>query len=576
MVKSNVEVFLIMKKSFLFITILFVAVSSVFSQTKSKTVSQIPEIEPFRISRGSSFSASRTNPNRNPTFTGRDKISKDVFDALEIIEQNHVDGKKVDYNNLIKSSISSMLHTLDPHSNYFDPGEFNDLLTDQRSEYFGIGTSIANYTKGGKTDTFIVSPFPDSPAFRANLRFGDKIIAVDGENISDKSSAYVRDRVRGAKGTVVRLTIERAGSDISETVSIRRNRVPQPSIPDAYMLREGIGYIDLSDGFNYTTDEELTVALDELHKQGMKSLILDLRGNPGGILEQAVRVAEKFLPYGKTIVSQRGRFSLDNRVWKSRRKTSEKLPLVVLVNENSASASEIVAGALQDYDRALIVGDKTFGKGLVQSIINLPYEAGLTLTTAKYYTPSGRSIQRDYSDGNLYDYFNHKKNLTEKERTKFESKTAAGRKVFGGDGIEPDELVKTKFFNSTQIALLDPVFFFSRKIAGGKMKGFENYANFQTVRFGQKIRTADLPVNDELFAEFKKYVTKNWQISASSVETEKEFIKMRLRYNLAVSVFGNVAANQTLIESDPQIAKAVEVLPKAQQLAVSANKWLQK
>ena len=565
-----------MRKSFLFITIIFVAVSSVFSQTKSKTVSQIPEIEPFRISRGSSFSASRTNPSRNPTFTGRDKISKDVSDALEIIEQNHINGKKVDYNNLIKSSISSMLHTLDPHSNYFDPGEFNDLLTDQRSEYFGIGTSIANYTMGGKTETFIVSPFPDSPAFRANLRFGDKIIAVDGENISNKSSAYVRDKVRGAKGTVVRLTIERAGSDVSETVSIRRNRVPQPSIPDAYMLREGTGYIDLSDGFNYTTDEELTVALDELHKQGMKSLILDLRGNPGGILEQAVRVAEKFLPYGKTIVSQRGRFSLDNRVWKSRRKNSEKIPLVVLVNENSASASEIVAGALQDYDRALIVGDKTFGKGLVQSIINLPYEAGLTLTTAKYYTPSGRSIQRDYSDGNLYDYFNHKKNLTEKERNKFESKTAAGRKVFGGDGIEPDELVKTTFFNSTQIALLDPVFFFSRKIAGGKMKGFENYANFQTVRFGQKIRTADLPVNDELFAEFKKYVTKNWQIPASSVETEKEFIKMRLRYNLAVSVFGNVAANQTLIESDPQISKAVEVLPKAQQLAGSANKNLQK
>ncbi len=566
-----------MRRSFLFFTVLlFLSVSGLFAQTDQKAISQIPEIEPFRISRGSSFSASRAgHPNRTQ-FTGREQITKDLSDALEIIEQNHFDGKKIDYGNLVKSSIGRMLQTLDPHSNYFDPREFSELLTDQRSEYFGIGTSIANYTKNGVTDTFIISPFSNSPAYNANLRFGDKITAVDGEVISNKSANFVRDRVRGAKGTVVRLTIERAGTDITEMISIRRNRVPQPSIPDAYILREGIGYVDLSNGFNYTTDEELSVALRELHKQGMKSLILDLRGNPGGILEQAVRVAEKFLPAGKTVVSQRGRFGIDSRNWKSRNKTEEKIPIVVLVNEQSASASEIVAGALQDYDRALIVGDKTFGKGLVQSIINLPYGAGLTLTTAKYYTPSGRSIQRDYSDGSLYDYYNHKTNPGESDRKKSANKTTSGREVFGGDGIEPDELVKTAFFNRSQVALLDPIFFFSREIVGGKVPGFESYANAKPVRFGLKINSGDLLISEKLLDEFEKYVSNNWKNLSYAVKPEKEFIKRRLRFNLATSIYGNVAANQTLIENDPQIAKAVESLPKAKQLAVSADKTLRK
>ena len=169
--------------------------------------------------------------------------------------------------------------------------------------------------------------------------------------------------MRGKKGTIARLTIERAANGKLETVEIRRNRVPQPSIPDAYMIRQGIGYVDMSEGFNYTTLDELNVALTELHKQGMTSLILDLRENPGGILDQAVGVAEKFLPAGSTIVTQRGRFKIDSRIWTSKNPKPENLPLVVLVNEGSASASEIVAGAMQDYDRALIIGEKTFGKG---------------------------------------------------------------------------------------------------------------------------------------------------------------------------------------------------------------------
>ncbi len=549
----------------------------VFSQTNQSEISQLPEAEPFKISKGSSFSAGvpRSNPNNplQPINGSKNQTTQDFAEALEIIKKNHINGEKIDFNELTKNSITSMLRTLDPHSNYFDSNDFKELLNDQNSEYYGIGATIVNYKKDGKFDTFISSTFPDSPAFKANLRFGDKIVAVNGENVLGKSSAYVRDKVRGPKGSVVRLEIERAGAKKVENIEITRNRVPQPSIPDAYLLRPGIGYIDLSNGFNYTTLDELTVALEDLREQGMTSLILDLRDNPGGIVEQAVRVTEKFLDRGQTVVSQRGRFRIDNRIWKSRTRTAETLPLVVLVNEGSASASEIVAGALQDYDRALIVGENTFGKGLVQSVINLPYGSGLTLTTARYYTPSGRSIQRDYSDGNLYDYYNHKIASNNSDKNKSAAKTVGGRKVFGGNGITPDETVKADELNETQTILLDPIFFFAREVAAGQIKGFENYKITTRIKYGQRIRQTDFPVNDELFNSFVNFTLngKNWNLTPEQINSEKQYIKMRLRYNLAIAAFGNIAASQVLIEEDKQVEKAVENLPRAQQLARSAR-----
>ncbi|HLM02295.1 MAG TPA: S41 family peptidase, partial [Pyrinomonadaceae bacterium] len=406
------------------------AVSGVFAQQPRKPVTQLPrmEVEPFKIERGTSFSASVPNRQHapenknlagsaNPNAVGTAQIQRDLAEALEIINDYYVDGRRVNYNHLTKSSIDSMLRTLDPHSNFYDAAEYRQMLEEQRSEYTGIGASIVNYTMDGATDTYVTSTFPDSPASRAGLRFGDKIVAVGGVRMSGKSSYHVREQIRGERGKIVRLTVERASTLKTETLEIRRNVVPQPSIPDAYLLRPGIGYIDLSNGFNYTTVEELETALEDLRQQGMTSLVLDLRDNPGGILEQSVKVAEKFLPAGNTIVTQRGRFAIDNRAWKSNNRAAENFPLVVLVNGGSASASEIVAGALQDYDRALIVGENTFGKGLVQSIINLPAGTGLTLTTAKYYTPSGRSIQRDYSSGNLYDYFRHKAGFEERRKS---------------------------------------------------------------------------------------------------------------------------------------------------------------
>jgi carboxyl-terminal processing protease len=558
--------------------------SNTFAQQTRKPITQLPkkEVEPFKIGRGTSFSASvprRTesiNPAKNPNPVGTEQIKRDLAEALEVINDYYVDGKRINYNELTKSSMDSMLRALDPHSNFFDASEYREMLEEQRSEYTGIGASIANYTVDGATDTFVTSTFPDSPAARAGLQFGDKIVAVGGVQMRGKSSFYVREQIRGEKGKIVRMTIERASTNKTETLEIRRNVVPQPSIPDAYLLRPGIGYIDLSNGFNYTTKEELEAALEDLREQGMTSLILDLRDNPGGILEQAVRVAEKFLPSGSTIVSQQGRFAVDNRTWKSTNRDAENFPLVVLVNGGSASASEIVAGALQDYDRALIVGENTFGKGLVQSVINLPLGAGLTLTTAKYYTPSGRSIQRDYSSGNLYDYFRHKASL--EERRKQAGKTVTGRTVYGGNGIEPDEVVTASTPVETQILLLDPMFFFTREVTGGRVRGLESYKLTRPAQYGQRVRPSDFPVSEEIFAAFKNYIaqSKSWRVPAEQLETDKKFILRRLRFNLATAAFGSVAANQVLIEDDPQVAKAVELLPRAQNLALAARKTLQK
>ena len=565
---------------FYFSAIFAVFTLSVFSQQKA--VSQLPEGEPFKIARGTSFSASvpqsKENSGAHPNTTGEPRVVGDFSDALEIIRKNHIDGKKLNYNELTKTSLNTMLRALDPHSNYFDSVDYVELLNDQRSEYYGIGATIVNFQKDGKFETYVTSTFSDSPASRAGLRFGDKILAVGGVKVSGETSAAVRDKVRGKKGTVARLTVERADSLKIETVEIRRNRVPQPSIPDAYLLRKGIGYVDLSEGFNYTTLEELNVVLNDLRGQGMTALILDLRENAGGILEQAVRVAEKFLPSGNTIVTQRGRFPIDNRAWKSANKSAESMPLVVLVNDGSASASEIVAGALQDYDRALIVGKTTFGKGLVQSVINLPYGSGLTLTTAKYYTPSGRSIQRDYTAGNLYDYYNHKTVLTEKEKNISANKTVTGRKIYGGDGITPDEIVADAPLNETQIRLIDPIFFFAREVASGRVKGFENYKTGGQIQYGHRVRPNDFPISDEFYAAFKKYIAagKDWKISSAKLEAEKAYTKSRLRFNLATAAFGSVAANQILVEEDMQVAKAVEALPRAGELAFAARKNSQK
>jgi carboxyl-terminal processing protease len=573
-----------MRRTFVFALALL---SCAFFNNYSQTVEKSPpktNADPFKLEKGVFFSASKNAPKNSQAQKQewgvgsiefeRENVTADFIEALDIIRANYIDGKRLNYNEITKSSLTSILRTLDPHSNYFDANEYQDLLSDQHSEYVGIGCTIVNYTNNGKTDTYITSTYPDSPALRAGLRFGDKIVAVNGVNASGSPSLNVREQIRGQKGTSVRLTVERAATKKIETLEIKRIVVPQPSIPDAYLLRPGVGYIDLSNGFNYTTFDELNVAFRDLQEQGMTSLILDLRDNPGGILDQAVKVAGKFLQNGQVVVTQRGRFEIDNRTMKAVHKENENMPLVVLVDEGSASASEIVAGALQDHDRALIIGEKTFGKGLVQSVIDLPNGSGLTLTTAKYFTPSGRSIQRDYSSIGAYDYFNHKVKVTQTQS----SKTDTGRLVYSGDGIMPDELVNKVNLTQTEIALLDPIFLFTTELVNGRVAGFEDLKVTRPIQYGQRVRPSDFPVGDELLNSFKNYLTANKSLTLSNQQfaLNKKFIINRFRYNLATASFGNVAANQVLIENDLQVAKGVEALPRAENLALAARKAQQK
>lgn len=505
-------------------------------------------------------------------------VEQDFAEALTIIQENYIDGNKLDYNTVFKSSIIGMLRSLDPHSNYYDREEFDELKTDQRSEYFGIGASIQNQTINDQTDTYIMATFAGSPAARAGLRYGDKIVAVDGDKMSGKFSSDVRDKIRGPRGSIVKITLERAATLKEEVVEITRDAVPQPSIPDAYMLKPGVGYIGMTQGFNYTTADELQAALDDLHAQGMQSLVLDLRNNPGGFLDQAIRVSEKFLQRGQTILTQKGRNGLGDKTYDSSNRTPDTTPLVILVNGNTASASEIVAGAMQDHDRALIVGQTSFGKGLVQGIFPMEYGTGLTLTTAKYYTPSGRLIQRDYSNGGFYDYYtkggtialDQKETATKPSGP--ESKTDTGRPVYGGGGISPDEVIKPKTINTSQARLRNPIFAFTRDLINGRITGFDSYKVQRAIDFEHRLQANDFPMTDELFKAFKDYVSKNpaWKIQAAQLDKGRSFIEQDMRFNIVTAAYGRIAADQVLIADDPQVAKAVDVMPKARELAMAA------
>ena len=503
-------------------------------------------------------------------------VERDFDEALKMIQEEYVDGKKLNYNDVFKSSIIGMLRSLDPHSNYYDREEFDELKTDQRSEYFGIGASIQTYVHGDDSDTYITATFDGSPASRAGLRYGDRIVEVDGVKMTGKSSVEVRDKIRGPRGSTVKLTLERAADKRIEKIEIVRDAVPQPSIPDAYMLKPGVGYIDMTRGFNYTTTDELLDALDRLHAKGMTSLVLDLRNNPGGFLDQAIHVAEVFLRNGQLILTQKGRNGFRDNTYESRNNAPDLTPLVILINENTASASEIVAGAMQDHDRALIVGQTSFGKGLVQSIIPLEYGAGLTLTSAKYYTPSGRLIQRDYSNGGFYDYYTHGAGVGREPQEQAkpagpEKKTDTGRAVYGGGGISPDESVNPRTVNLTQRRLLSPTFAFTRELVNGRIRGFESSRILGGINFRHELQPDEFQVTDAMFKAFRDFVAADpaFKITPAMIDRNRAFIELELRFNLVTAAYGRVIGDRVFITTnDPQVAKAVDVLPKARDLAM--------
>ena len=541
------------------------------SQSTVGTTSGKPPSGPTAISRRNARTIATSIP----------FIEKDFGEAVRVIQENYIEGKKLDYNAVFKSSIIGMLRSLDPHSNYYDREEYEELKTDQRSEYFGIGASILKYVIGEQADTFITATFQGSPASRAGLRFGDKILAVDGVKMTGKESMEVRDKIRGPRGSVVKITVERAADNRVQTVEITRDSVPQPSVPDAYLLKPGVGYIDMTRGFNYSTTDELKDALDMLHSKGATSLVLDLRNNTGGFLDQAIRVAEVFLPYGQLILTQKGRNGLRDNTPRSRNKSADPIPLVILVNEGTASASEIVAGAMQDHDRALIVGETSFGKGLVQSIIPLDYGGALTLTSAKYYTPSGRLIQRNYSGGGFYDYYTHggSKRLDLKpedaEPAGPEKKTDTGRLVYEGGGIAPDEPVKPRIITAAQRRLLNPVFAFTRDLVNGRVAGMAEYKVPGSIDFDHELQADEFSIIEPAFKAFKEFVAGDpaFKSLSPTVDRNRSFIELQLRFNMVTAAYGRVIADIVFTTSDdPQVAKSVDVLPRARDLAMTATR----
>lgn len=494
------------------------------------------------------------------------KIIADYTEALDVINKNYVG--TIDHEKVTDASIQSMLWSLDPHSAFFTREEFRKLYEEQASQFYGVGVSILQHRDG----VYVQSVIPNTPADKAGLRYGDRFLSVDGKDAKEWSSAEVSKNVRGERGTPVKLKVERAGSANPLDFEIVRGGVPLPSIRNYFMLPEGVGYIGLVGGFQETTAQELDQAVADLEKQGMKGLILDVRGNPGGLLPQAIDVVSRFVPSGQTVVSVKGRsrYARTQELLSTSGPT-HNVPLVVLINGQSASASEIVAGAIQDYGRGVVVGTDSFGKGLVQRVFPLPYGTGLTLTTARYYTPYGRSLQRDYSSGSIYDYYtNGEGNSNSDTKPKPAGSpvtTANGRVLFGGRGIEPDVEVPSVEFTPLRFRINDAAFYFVRQLVAGKIPGFENY---RAERQNHSLTVAEdaFQVNDKLFEAFRNFTVadKASGLSAENMNTNAEYAKVRIREELATANNSNEAGAQVLLEVDPQVLKAIESMPQARKM----------
>ncbi|HYG80566.1 MAG TPA: S41 family peptidase, partial [Pyrinomonadaceae bacterium] len=520
-------------------------------------------------------------------------VQRDYDEAVSVVAENYADD--IDYEKATQSAIQGMLSTLDPHSSFFTKEQYQRLLQDQESRFTGIGVSILRHRDG----VYVQSAVEGTPAARAGLRYGDRIVEVDGKDARDWTSEQVSKNVRGERGEPVRVKVERAGSETPITYTIVRESVPLPSIRNAYMIRPGTAYVGLTGGFQHTTGDELREAFTRLKAQGMRQVVLDLRGNPGGLLDQAIEVSSEFLPRGQAVVSVRGRTEYkEPYTYRSTGTDPEDFPLVVLINRNTASASEIVAGAIQDHGRGLVVGQTSFGKGLVQRVFQLPFGTGLTLTTAKYYTPYGRSLQRDYSSGSLYDYYVRHDEDDEETPAKPSTsthpatqppesvstqptpaatpppptgpavQTAAGRVFYGGGGITPDVEVKPFQITALRGRIAEAAFFFTRELTAGKIAGLEGY-RVEKTNYDHNLRPGDYPITPPVVEAFRAYVERDgtFGISPAQIEEEMDFVRLRIREEVVTAAFASDAGARVLLDSDPQVLRALEALPEAKRLA---------
>ncbi len=532
---------------------------SLIAPAAAQTMSLPKENDDFKISEGSTFSATRSasNPSsKQPSPLA--SLSDDLAEALEVIGRNHASTKSSQPEQLTDSALRSALRSLDPHSKYYDRQEFSELIGEHEGQYFGTGATIISVKTGNDYETYVLSVAAGSPADVAGMRFGDRIVGVNGKDVSGLSSYEVRELMRGELGTELTVRLERAVDGSTADVKLTRGRVAHKTLPHAFMLDGDVGYIDLSGGFSYTTVSELDDALLRLRARGMKSLVLDLRGNSGGIVDQSVAVAERFLPFGTKILSQHGRNPNEDRTWRSTNRQPVTVPLVVLVDGDTASAAEIVAGALQDNDRALIIGERTFGKGLVQNLIELGNGSALALTAARYYTPTGRSIQRDYSDVGLYEYFSGIRKAEMIDRPAYAVRTITDRVLHGGNGIAPDVSLSSQGTKDVEIS--DAIFLLARELANGRIAGQPTPEELrQSLIFGTEI-LSDADAQTHL-ARYKA--------GAATISITKD-VRSELRWYLAMALFGTDAAAKARIESDVAVAAALDALPAAGKLYARA------
>jgi carboxyl-terminal processing protease len=477
-----------------------------------------------------------------------DELLKTYTEVLSLAEENYADG--VDTEKIIYDSIRGMLRTLDPHSNFLDPKTYSQLREDQQGNYYGLGITVA--IRNARPT--VISPIPGTPAYRLGIRSGDIIARIEGQSTDGFSVQDVVEKLRGPKGTNVNISLEREGIPELLDFSVARDEIPHYSVPFAFYLQSKVGYIRI-DSFTETTEDEIVESLKKFGT-GLDGLVLDLRNNPGGALDAAIGVADKFLKKDQDVLVTKGRVASANHIYPALKGTEgPPYAMVVLINGGSASASEIVAGAIQDHDRGLIVGETSFGKGLVQTAFSLSHGTGLALTTGKWYTPSGRLIQRDYSHKSFYDYYY---NLGEKNPPTEIKHTDSGRVVYGGGGINPDVKIEISPPNQFQTLLLSRSVFF-----------------LFTRAYNANHSLANTPfeISESLLNEFRAFLHSHQvEYNETDFNDNLDFIKREITYEYDLAQLGPEEAQKVLLGGDPQVAKALEVLPQAKALLKDVGK----
>ena len=481
---------------------------------------------------------------------------RDFTKVLDIVQSNYAEPVDID-KAVYQGAIPGMLRMLDPHSNFFDSRQFALLREDQRGKYYGVGMVVAPR----ENHTIVVAPYVGAPAYNAGLRPGDVITKVDEKSTDGLSTSEVADMLKGPKGTVVKIQVTREGYADPLLFTVTRDEIPRHSVDIAFLIKPGVGYVRLSQ-FNETTDREIAEALKQIGANSLDGLILDMRGNPGGLLNEAVAVGDMFLEKNQLIVSYHGRSAPERRFYAVRGNQGLNVPLVILVNNNSASAAEIVTGAVQDHDRGLVVGETTFGKGLVQTVTPLAENTGLALTTARYYTPSGRLIQRDYKSVSLYEY--HYERKVPEHPTEIRQ-TDSGRQVTGGGGITPDIIVDSPKLTKFQEEMYRNDVFFP---------GEQGVGSFTRYFLGTRpVITHNFEADDHVVKEFRDYLAKhNIRYTEPEFAESQEWLKRKIKQEVFMSNYGTQEGFKVLLEADPQVQKAIEAIPQARALYENARK----